>query len=285
MDKAEVIECLNLCDIQKSLFDALKSLPKIVSLLCENNITQLQRIYFGSYFCGNYFCNMDMGQIDAIVHYSRLNKISLTIVIPIVSESLLHKTKERFSQIICKHGSYIDEVTVNDIGMQNYIINNYSLKLNIGRMLIKWSRDCRYQNLCNQIIVPDLNIPQHLKGRVNSVEYDLIRDTINFVNYPESIIPSIHFPYVYLTVGQICEYASIPYALSKKFRPNCICNQECSKVYITYTNQYGNYERIGRAILYKSNFMHLLNAKSYRKIYFPFDYIKEILNESIGSIK
>lgn len=60
------INCLNLCDIWGQ---ATKDKKKIIELIGHRGV---ERVYIGSYFCGNYFINLNENDIDLfLVKYKR----------------------------------------------------------------------------------------------------------------------------------------------------------------------------------------------------------------------
>ena len=265
--------CLNLCD----LIDISRS-SKEYCIEFERLIKkfQPQRVYLGSYFCGNY-CLSTMDKIDFIVDICRKNSIMISFVIPIIPQRILGQIKQKLEKIAHTFINVIDEVTVNDYAMLDWVGNNLPFDISLGRLFIKDPRDQRIAE-SREITQYPLFINSQIFDCLNhycivGIEIDQIYSEFQVDNNYEEVIFVIHSPYCYQTTGQICLYASIHKQLQEKFRANCTCNFECMKMYISYSIDEGEYLRYGRAIYYKANnsIIKGIQNKSVRNLYWTFE--------------
>ncbi len=269
------INCLNLCEIlsylekKRSMQEILKEAMKLAQY------NSCKRLYVGSSFCGKYFLQQSDKTLIELSELCCHEDIKVTLVLPTFSEGDLESGKRKIGQIIecCKDA--IDEITVNDFGMLPYVKENYNKAVNLGRLFMKDYRDPRYTEYF-QIPVKPKMFTTYLNNvlkeyGVNSCEFDLTHKIIDFSEVPKGIIPGLHVPYCYQTVGRICEYASISKEIAKKFRPNDYCDEKCIENYIEYSLPDENlkYIRFGRTIYFKHPGYELRGLGDYRLIYFP----------------
>lgn len=250
--------CLNLCDIS--------------DYYCTNfKIKDIyHRIYIGSYFCSQFFLNFDV-----TILLNSIKNQNITLVIPIISQKNLFKAKERLDDLINKFN--IDEITINDVGMLAYISKYYQLKINLGRLFFKESRDLRYLEYINQKYV----LPEDVAGlhnifenySISSIEIDQITRKIDIHNAKYNIV--IHYPFCYISTSQICEFASIHKGYEEKFLKNCSCCKECQFNMIIYKkiiheiNANVEFYKIGRAIYFLNESCEIISSKKCRMVYFP----------------
>ncbi len=261
--------CLNLCEIlNKQVLER-----DFIHILLDSSYEQ---VYFGSYFCSQYF--LEMNFYKAFISYIKSKAIGLTLVVPVFSEKDLCDAKIIFDEIISYEDYYIREVTVNDIGMLYYIRNNYdNIKVNMGRLFFKYPRDFRVlefsQNITTSIEVDNIAGNELCNG---IFEIDECSDGIELVASKDKI--GIHYPLCYMTTGNICKFASVHVAIEKKFRPNCKCHRECQRIVECYRSTSNtdtfNVYRIGRTVYFERK-KRSLSEKVDRMIYFP---IYELLN-------
>ena len=271
------INCLNLCEIlpylekKRSIQNILKDAMQLAQF------TTCKRLYVGSSFCGKYFLHQSDKALTELAEQCREEDIKVTLVLPTFSEGDLKSGKQRINQIIecCK--DTIDEITVNDFGMLSYIKENYNQTINLGRLFMKDYRDPRYAEYFQIPWKPKMfttYLSSVLKENdIHSCEFDITHKVMDFSDVPCDIIPGLHVPYCYQTVGRICEYASISKDISKKFRSNDDCENKCVENYIEYSLPDGNlrYIRFGRTIYFKHPGYEVKGLREYRLIYFPIE--------------
>ena len=139
--------CLNLCEIINFSF-----IEKIIDNV-KNNYT-IERIYIGSYFCSSFFLNSNYDNIFKIINNNFINP-KITLVIPVFTEKYLIKGKDKIDELA--NSKEIDEITVNDYGMLEYINEKYNIKINMGRIFFKDYRDPRYEEYFNRDWTPKYN--------------------------------------------------------------------------------------------------------------------------------
>ena len=270
--KMDEINCLNICDI---LHQTLVKKEEIKYLLHEK---QVKRIYIGSYFCGNYFLSITENNIKELLSYFE-KKIVINLVIPTFNQKNLHCGKEKIDLFLQSFTDKIDEITVNDYGMLAYINDKYSKPIFLGRLFMKDYRDPRYYAHFNQTITPKI-LSSYLeelkvKYRIKGVEFDPINSILNFSIAPFDIEISMHTPYCYNTMGQICELASIVKDIDNKFRPNDECTFACNDHFIQfYSDEKIQFVKLGRAVYFYNQATQIIGINSIRILYFPLRELK-----------
>lgn len=255
----QTIECLNLCDI------LIKD--------CKIVKNKYERIYVGSYFCAEFFMHMGIEELGIFIG-SQSSKI--TLVVPIFSQKNLEAGKEKITHIILKYYDKIDEITVNDYGMLDYVSNSFNICINMGRLFMKDYRDPRYEDYFRSTNSPRI-FTEYLdkiisKYKVKGMEFDPTHSKIDFASKPDNMVIAVHTPYAYMTTGKICEYASTNTHIDKKFRPNKSCEVECANTRIHYEiTDTMDWIRIGRTIFFENRKCELINLEKARLIYFPVD--------------
>lgn len=274
--------CLNCCEILQHIAGGDTIDQEINKAKQMGSINECKRIYFGSYFCGQYFCHLPEGQIHKLLDYSRKNQIKLTLTVPILTEKYLKQGKRRIKQLSEVFGELIDEVTVNDYGMLDTIYNDYvqekpQVKLNLGRLLMKDYRDPRYTEYFNMPLKPR-SFTDYLnelikKYKINLIEFDPTHAVIDFSEKPEGIDIALHQPYCYETVGQICQMAGIDKPVEEKFRPNEPCKQQCQEHHIHYFIEEGfTWLKYGKAVYFKNEQCKAKGLDKIRLIYSPLEW-------------
>lgn len=270
--------CLNLCDIGKRL-QKKNGKMDLEEKICKEQ--DYRRIYIGSYFCGKYFLQMLEADIKNLKAFCEERARKVTLVIPVFSEKDLALGLSKIHEIMDLLGDVLDECTFNDFGMMAYLSRTYEVKLNLGRLLMKDYRDPRYPEYFNMVYKPKLfheYMDDWIKNyNITGIEMDPTHGTVDLSEAKEGITLAIHLPYCYMTMGRICEYASIHKEIDQKFRPNMECHKECMENFIEYDLQdERRWIRVGRAIYFKNEEIKLINGLANRIIYFPIDWeVKE----------
>lgn len=277
------IPCLNYCEILSQMGETKEEFEKSLSRSLQMaGFSYCTRLYIGSYFCSRYFLSITREQFEVVEAVCKEKKIKITLVLPIFTQQDLASGKEKIKQYAKRFGSLIDEVTINDFGMLDYMYTEYTKKdesvhLMLGRLLMKDSRDPRYEEhfkcpLRPKIVteyLDDLRFKYGLKG----IELDPTHEMIDLEQCPEELEVCIHAPYCYVTVGQICEFSSIPKQIEKKFRPNVACNLECRDHMIHYIMEGEHmWLRFGRGIFFENRDVKIRGVHSIRLNYFPVEW-------------
>lgn len=276
-----VENCVSFCDlahlIKSDVSDVIDRCVK------RAGYERLARIYLGSNFCSRYFLHYADDVFEQVTAYLKAYpEIKITLVVPIFSESCLEDGKEKIRFLLSKYGDAIDEITVNDYGAYLFVKNEKtSKKINAGRLLNKDVRDIRYPDHFNKPHKPNyVGVDSRFfgNGEINYYETDLTNRFIDIRGVKERT--AVYFPYCFVTVGGICEFASIPYSIEKKFRPNMACAHSCDSVIVTYKNNFDNeYVKSGRAVYTKVSDFNVYADGDYRLVYEPIELLTEATHE------
>ncbi len=288
------MNCLNLTDILQNLYatasDTILDFKTIIKNCNElADFEKCERIYIGSYFCGQYFLNLPNKIIENVRTFCEAENVKITLVIPTFSEKNLDRGKDKIDDMVSYLKEVLDEVTINDYGMLEYMAKQYKLKCNMGRLFMKDYRDLRYPEYFNTTLHPKIftsYFNELIKEYdINSIEIDPTHKTINLETCPQKetasletcpqgLVVGVHGPYCYMTVGQICEFGSIHKEIDKKFRPNGVCQGECNSHVIRYKFNDGHeWLRVGRAVYFENSQCEIEGISSIRNIYFPVDLV------------
>lgn len=274
----ERISCINFCDIMNYLDQDKETMDAIITRLAQKaNIENIQRIYIGSYFCAQYFLHMKEELVESIVQYAKKKGIRITLVIPIIPQKDLGAVLKKIEGYCGYFDDCMDEITVNDYGMLAYIHENYEVGLNMGRLFMKDYRDPRYQAYYEKTLQPKIFTKYLVRileqYQIDGMEFDPTHKEIDFSKKPKGIQIGIHTPYCYMTVGQICEYASINKEMDKKFRPNQPCAKECQDTIIRYDLQdEREWIRVGRAVYFENKECQVGGLSKCRIIHYPVEW-------------
>lgn len=280
----QIESCLNLCD----LFLNSNIIEKV-----KEKKNQYKRIYIGSYFCAEYFLKLSAVKLDGILFQlnngEEVNYL-ITLVIPIATQKNVNNVKENIEKLLGKYTEVIDEITVNDYGMLEFVYSKFIkenkriIKINIGRLLSKDYRDPRYPDYFKIEWFPKIfnSYADHIfeNYNVSGIEIDATHEIINLKNEKIGYEIAIHTPYSYMTTGKICEYASVYNEIEKKFRPNKSCYEECNSCIIQYDiNNDRNWFRLGRTLFYENESCEIkMSDNNYRFVYFPIKELLEVLS-------
>ena len=275
----ELINTLNLSEIM-NFFESEEDINNLFKRMEKENFPPSRRIFLGSNFCSIFFTRIDIKYYFNIIKFALNNNLNITLVVPIINEGLFEKAINRIEELE-PYFDYIDEITVNDYGMLTYIKDKYpKMKINLGRLLNKDTRDVRYKDFTEIRTIPDnLTFDKILLDdtKINSLEIDVTHSNIDLNN--TKYVIGVHVPYLYQTYGHICEYASIGLKDEKKFRPNHLCDFECKRTFIKYKSDVANYIKFGRTVYTKVNVPNIFGKDSVRMIYFPLDYLEREKDE------
>lgn len=273
--------CVSFCDLAHfAEADVSAAVERCAKQAGYDNVA---RIYLGSNFCSRYFLHYADRICEQVASYLKTcPEVKVTLVLPIFSEACLDEGKKKIRDLLCRYGDAIDEVTVNDYGAYLFVKQEKLCgKINVGRLLNKDVRDVRYPDYFNRPHTPDfvgVASPFFAGGEINCYETDPTNRFIDLRGVKERV--AVYFPYCFVTVGGICEFASVPYPIEKKFRPNMPCAHSCDCVVVVYDNNFGNqYIKSGRAVYTKVNDLNIYADGSYRRIYEPIELLLEATHE------
>ena len=274
----ENVLCLNLCELLSYFVNEEISREEIQRLITDSIPGKsFTRIYFGSSFCSQYFLQLEMDEVKLLMEVCRELHLKTTMVLPVFSEKDLQAGKQKITLFQSYFGECIDEVTVNDYGMLEYVSTNYNIKINLGRLFIKDYRDPRYEEYSNQKRMPNIfnSFIQQLltKYEVHGMEFDGTHKVMDLTAVFPNIELGIHSPFCYLTKGHICGYASLSKGRYQKFRPNSACKRECQQHLIQYEVGKSKWIRFGRTIYFPSETEEVLANSRVRIIFFPLEKV------------
>lgn len=286
----ETMFCLNLCEILDTALLNNNRLEQLIEkVVKENQIPDpLMRIYAGSSFCSQYFLHLNCW--EKLFDYCRSHDLHVTLTLPIFSQKDLEAGKERIKDILEKGKEIVDEVTVNDLGMLQYISGTYETGVNLGRLFFKDPRDVRVRPYQEGEMSPNLLSNRSFlledNDRIKGIELDPTNRYIDLSGCDlDGIVLGVHTPFCYMTTGNICKFASTHKDVENKFRPNGRCHLECSQMYEHYKARFDGRNadliRYGRTVYYYNNGTRIAGRKIDRKMYFPVLEVKELRKEGV----
>jgi len=274
------INCLNLCEILSNLYEQDSTYEIIINnIMTAKGMSNCQRIYFGSSFCSQYFLHLSEEEINGLILVCHKRNMKLTLVLPTFTQKDLDKGKRKISYLSQHFHNLIDEITVNDYGMLKYIKDTYGIKINLGRLFMKDYRDPRHDEYFMRVYKPKI-FTEYINNIVKEYgivgfEFDLTHEVVDYSDKPDGILIAVHYPYSYMTVGHICELASISKEIHKKYRPNAGCKKEChtNRIYYDFGDE-REWFKLGRTIYFNNDKCSIKGVSKLRMIYFP---ISEVL--------
>ncbi len=228
----------------------------------------IKRFYIGSEFCNNYLSLFSADNFQQIINVMESKGIMPTIVFPNLNQHALEHAKKIVTKLAATNRDTI-EFVFNDYGLLNFASNEFpNLNLSVGRMFNKISKDPRvdmreYEGFKNNQDVLEesgLCTPvsiQWLKAmNVKRVELELMENNMRLDKIKEHFDISIHFPWIYVTSGNICALGSLNSQNDQKFKIKSNCSYECNKYYAQISNPVlrGEVCEVGNAILYRPKY-------------------------------
>ena len=277
---------LNLADIYMR-FEKLGYSPQQMEEMASANIKRdhFNRIYVGSYYCANYFL-MQAKALEKVFEYAQKNNKKVTLVVPITSQKNLERVKKQVKDWLDKW-SVMDEVTVNDIGMYCWLHESSIIRINLGRLMFKDTRDFYQDSIHDEIEKPKIWNETFLKlidERVGSVECDCIYDVIDAETIPKGVALGVHYPYSYTSTSHLCLFAGIGKEVNKICRPSAECSMQCIDGYTVYgiAGKQAKLYRVGKAVLAAALKTKVKNKEEIRIIYYPLSLWNKKGDESNG---
>lgn len=210
---------------------------KILSVFRDDFVPEVERVYFGSYFCEHKFLALTDEQLTAIDNLCYNHDLPATLVLPIFGQSTLERGKQHIDRLLNKYPGLFREVVVNDLGMLAYFADMPEMRVHLGRLFARSHRDPRYSGFDDGAREPSMGLAElesyDRLRTVSGFELDPFHGMIDLHRFSDTPwIVSMHAPYCYLTTGRICETASRDRRVDSKFKAGAPCSQECLDSYI-----------------------------------------------------
>lgn len=240
---------LNFCE--KSIDDIDLICSEISKNLCDG-------VSIGSYTCDVGFINNIKNKLMKKSSEINTNGVSVRIVLPIFSESLLDEGKTLIKELLEQIN--VCALVVNDIGMLDYLYRELGYNnIQLGRLFFKEERDPRILELSRNVDIKTLTKDFEVllqEYSVKGMEFDSIYNFHNLINcFDESLELWVHYPLTYITSSRICFFKSVNQSHTMKFRVNKSCDLECMAGPIKYiTNDNKELYRIGKGIYFDCDF-------------------------------
>lgn len=204
---------------------------------------QPDRLYAGSEFCDKIFHHLR--HTNFFDHLRQISQYAehVSFVIPPMHESFMEHFKEIMDEI--EQCPFVDELVFNDFGIMRYLHQHYPQYILVaGRLLDKGMREARFD------IYSDLEKVQNNRRMMESTnldapfyhslfkQYDVERielDTLNggtlSLNTERGMNYTVHYPRIFLSRSDYCEFSGVGKKLSEKFRIQDTCTHTCSSVW------------------------------------------------------
>lgn len=211
--------------------------------VCKLGFPRPNRAYIGSEFCEKmlyYILQTDFwNKLICLNHYVEC----VSFVIPPMRESFFKYIKEILGYI--ENYFYIDEIIFNDLGIMRYLHQNCpQYTLVAGRLLDKGMREARFDVFASSTIVQNnkrmmestnLNSAFYLKlfknNGVNRIELDTLNGGVLQLDARSTVKYSVHYPRIFLSRSDYCEFGGIGKKLSEKFKISDSCSFMCGKIW------------------------------------------------------
>lgn len=211
--------------------------------------THAEAIYLGSYFCDRYYCGISESVWNDCFDAIGRHRVAAVLVIPTPSQQRLAAVKEKTEALMERYGGQIREVVVNDNGMLAWFSERYPDKaLWLGRTMDKELRDPRYSLPgTHSKLREQVDAGLCVQGNIVGVETD-VTHTDEKQGDISGCRLGIHTPFAYLTMGRICEFASIGLPPSEKFQIYRPCRRQCMSNWTWYEQNTLSFLKHGRAV-------------------------------------
>ena len=212
--------------------------------------TGCRRIVVGSYVCGKYYMkSMNFGR--SIFPLAQQKGYKISVVAPLTLESQADMTKNQTGSFLYSNAGLADEVIVNDYAMLQYMYElreayGGSYTITAGRLFFKNYRDPRYDAYQDETLVS--YFPQFLEGKVGAVELDMCSRRLDVTDFPADVRIHMHYPLVYMTNNQKCEFAAAQSPDSAKFRNFSPCGMNCAKAVIHTKTPNAEFYHFGKGV-------------------------------------
>ena len=202
--------CLNLCEISPALFKLYDSIKRLFEAFEQkNNISPINRLYVGSAFCDLFFLKSIEPTLEQLFAFCIENNMKITLSVPIFLQNCINQGKEIVKRVIKHYGDIIDEISVNDFGMLQFIKDSFpNYKIRIGRLMNKQMRDPRYPDQ-NNYSLDDFLKCLPFDSNICGIDLDILQSNLSVdKNFQKEFI-GFHSQLSYITTGNICNYKSL----------------------------------------------------------------------------
>lgn len=272
--------CLDLCELSSMGDTSQQAHTALEAFLARDELQGCTRVYVGSSFCPQVLFSA-RPLFNTVVAHARERKLSVTLTLPIIAQRFWKNAQDGIRTLLEAGSGVVDEVTVNDLGMLDFIdqlaessaAGTNSLRINMGRCLSKDTREPRdptypYQPYMPKLLWRDGNASSNLDRlratwsrwreqesrytcRIAGIELDRTHAQLDLSLVPAGVTVALHGTPSYLSTGQICEYAAIGRSDEQAFRPNSRCSNQCQHGFTTYHNVDGvDFHKIGRTVYF-----------------------------------
>lgn len=262
---------LNLCDI----FSRPEVTPEMIKTIFQGAGRAFNRLYFGSYYCDHYFTQAGMEPYLNLLRFSRDHGLRATLVVPPVFQENYDTVCGLVREILNAKEDVVDEIAVNDWGMASVFSDLNGIRLNAGRLLQKDNRDPRYADFFDSAYISrsfsDFYTGFFSDQGITGVEIDCTHKEIVIPKTSQPIQVSVHGPFCYISIGSICEFASMHKTVERKFRYADVCSRECNRASVICRTQSGiELLRLGRSVQFENSDCCVRSAVPFRYIYSPY---------------
>lgn len=270
---------LNVCETAEGYLTRFAGDPHamIAALTAEAGMPSCQRLYVGSNFCVQRFLGIPSWFFTRMGELCATYDMRMTLAVPTPTQATLDLVKGRVSSLIGMAGEALDEITVNDVGMLEYVSRSSDKAINIGRLLNRGHRDPRYLDLREQCVCPealtfDWEAVRVRYPSVRGIELDPTASVVDVSACPHGLVVGLHVPYCYISTSHICEYAARDKLSQEKFRAEAACASECLECHTHYWDEAGvHFMKVGKTVYYPNNEVALAGADGYRLICTPYE--------------
>lgn len=235
--------CLNhlvFADDSTALYKYYKDATAIIS---TSGFPEPERVYIGAEFCDKILYHIrNTNFFDHLLSISQYAE-HVSFVVPPVRESSTKYLKEILT-IIEKY-PFIDELIFNDFGTMRYLHQRYpQYDLVAGRLIDKGMREMRFDVCASSEIVKDNSrLMEHTnldslfydqlfsKYNVCRIELDTLNGRQLQLNTFGRMKYTVHYPRIFLSRSDYCEFSGIGKKLSEKFKVQGRCTHMCAEVY------------------------------------------------------
>ena len=284
------IPCLDLCEAITLHSDAAEQLRCIEGYLDTDGLADCSRVYLGSSFCPQALF-ASAGLADAALDICRRRGMNATLVLPVLAQRFYERGIAFARELVSRSEGLIDEVVVNDYGTLAELSRLIdaggfpeTLKLHLGRLMSKDTRDMRCTANHERLYRPALL--QGTRGataldallqqfpRVSGITLDQTHVALDITGLPKGVEVAICGELVYVSTGQICEFASVGVSAEEAFRANLACKLQC----LTYAERYlgasgVEFAKIGRTVYADTPDVEVVASAAYRMLISP---LKEV---------
>lgn len=228
----------SLCDAMEFF---LKERPVIGS--------RTEKIYLGSYFCDRYYCSTPASVWRDCFDIIRKHSADAVLVVPTPSQQRLAEVKKRTEELMEQYSEQIHEIVVNDGAMLEWFSSQFpDQSIWLGRTMDKELRDPRYfLPGAHKKLLEQVDTGFYSQANILGVETDMTN--LNTQLHSVSAFQlGIHTPFAYLSMGRICEFASIGFPPSEKFQLYRPCRRQCMSYWIWCEQDTLSFLKHGRAV-------------------------------------